>query len=77
MVKPDVRQCCEQAGLDDKDRKYLFHFMQVFNKHSGLGYSHWWGLSEQTGNSGQCSTVIGLCSLICDCDKEHRKEACG
>lgn len=39
-------------------------------------HSQWLGLPKQTGSSGQYF-VIGHCSLICDSDKESRKEICG
>lgn len=38
--------------------------------------SHWLGLPKKTGSSGQCF-VIGRSSLVCDSDKERRKEVCG
>lgn len=57
--------------LDGKDRKYSKHLIlcRCSAKH--------WTLPKQTGSCGQCLTVIGHHGLICDSDKESRKETCG
>ncbi len=46
------------------------------SSHAGVQQAQWHTGWVQTGSSGQRFTVIGRCSLICESDKERRKETC-
>lgn len=63
-------------GKERKNSRY-FIYCRCSTSTVDLVHSHWLGLPKQTGSSGQCFTVIGCFSLICDSDKERRKATCG